>query len=117
MVPCERRQTPRLDVLDELHGRLVAVRVPLTVRELGPGGFSIESVVPFPSGSRHQFRFTTTEDDAIIVEAVAVHSRYLAMEGGVRQYVSGFAFCHLEPETADGVYRLLQALTSSLQFR
>ena len=102
--------------MDELHGRLVAMRVPISVRELGPGGFSIESPVPFPPGSRHQFRFITSQDEVILVEAAAVHTRPAAPAGEASRYISGFAFCHLEPETADGVDRLLEALTSPLQF-
>jgi hypothetical protein len=112
----ERRTTPRLEVLGQLHGHLVSLSVPLVVRDLSAGGFSVESVVPFPPGARHQFRFNTAAGADIVIEAVVVHSRPVAPLGGVTRYATGFAFCHDSEDTAHAVDELLGAVTSVLEF-
>ena len=111
----ERRQTPRLEVLDQLHGRLVALKVPLVVREIGPGGFSIESIVPFPPDSHHQFRFTAGTGDEIVAHAVVVHTRPAGAGGTPARYITGFVFGE-GSETTRAAGRLLDAMTSALSF-
>ena len=112
----ERRFAPRLDVLDQLHGHLVKINVPLIVRELGAGGFSVESPVPFPPGARHRFRFTLAGGGEVIVEAVGVHTRSTGAIGGTDRHISGFAFClDGHSETARAVPTLLGAVSSILQ--
>jgi hypothetical protein len=109
-MPVERRHAPRLEVLEQLHGQLVSVKLPLVVREMGAGGFSVECPVPFPSGARHRFRFTLAGGGEVIVEAVGVHARSTSQTGGTARYISGFAFCQDgHPETARAVRTLLDA--------
>jgi hypothetical protein len=118
MTMADRRATPRLEVLGQLHGYLVSLEVSLVVRDLSAGGFSVESVVPFPPGARHPFRFTASTGMEITVEAVVMHSRPHGLAGGQALYVTGFAFCHdSEHYRARAVDDLLGALASARQFR
>jgi hypothetical protein len=114
----ERRHAPRLEVLDQLHGRLVSLNVSLVVRELGAGGFSVESTVPFPPGARHRFRFRIAGGGEVIVDAVGVHSRSIRASDDEDRYITGFAFCQDgNPEAARAVATLLNAMNSVLEFR
>ena len=109
-----RRRYPRLEVLGEVEGQSVPLDIQLTIRELAQGGFSTESAVPFPPGSRHHFRFTTSLDAVVSLDATAVHCR-LASAGanGQHTYVTGFEFAS-DRETDEGVAVLIDTLTSVL---
>jgi hypothetical protein len=114
----DRRATPRLEVLDQLHGYLVTIKGSLVVREIGRGGFSIESDVPFPLGARHQFRFSTPAGAQVIVDAVVVHTRPVGGPGTPVRHVTGLAFCHdAARETQEAVGELIAAVTSVPRFR
>jgi len=117
MITTERRATPRLEVLDQLHGYLVRLEVALVVRELGGGGFSIESDVPFPPGARHQFRFSPASGAQVIVDAVVVHTRSINLPGAPPRHVTGFAFCFdSNRDTKQAVEELMAAVTSTPHF-
>src|SRR5262245_57060021 len=68
-----RRKTPRIEVLGQLHGTLVAMDVPILVRNIGAGGFGIESPVPFPPGATHVFRFTAGTGLRVVLKACTRH--------------------------------------------
>ena len=68
----ERRRGHRVEVLGQLHGHLVALRLPVTVRDIGSGGFSIETPVPFPDRAPHSFRFTTAQDTEAVFRALSL---------------------------------------------
>ena len=55
----ERRKNPRVELLSDLYGCVVALDLPVLVRDASRGGFRIESECPFPVGSEHSFRFQT----------------------------------------------------------
>ena len=111
-MPIDRRSTPRLEVLGRLHGHLVSLDVPITIGNLGLGGFSAESVMPFPLGARHQFRFTTDTGGEVNIQAVVVHRRPGYSADGLTFFVTGFAFVH-DPvhDTARDIRLLLTSMT------
>jgi hypothetical protein len=108
-MPIDRRSTPRLAVLGRLHGHLVSLDVPITIGNLGLGGFSAESVMPFPLGARHQFRFTTDTGGEVNIQAVVVHRRPGYSADGLTFFVTGFAFVHDPAHDTAGDIRLLLA--------
>jgi hypothetical protein len=111
-----RRATPRIEVLGQLHGQVVAWRLSLQVRELGAGGFSVECDWTFPIGSVHVFRFTTERGDVVVLTARSVHTRAITSPAGTERFISGFEFL-LDRDHADqGVAILLDAVTSTLAF-
>lgn len=112
-----RRAAPRLEVLDQFYGRLVALDLPLRVRDISAGGFSIESPISFPPGAAHQFRFTTMHGDAHILPATAIHCRTAQVRDGVNWHVTGFEFIQDQAGEVAGVVGLLMdAATSILTF-
>lgn len=104
-----RRSTPRLEVLGRLHGQIVSLDVPIAIGNIGLGGFSAESVMPFPLGARHQFRFTTARPVEVNIRAVVVHRRPAYSPDGLTYFITGFAFVHDPMRDTAGDIRLLLA--------
>ena len=93
----DRRQSPRVDLLREFQGRLLALDEAVTVQQLGPGGLTVVAAVPLSPTHIHDLRLTL--DDAVIsVRARVVHSRAVVESDDVT-YVSGLAFVDLPAET------------------
>ena len=105
----ERRAFPRLDVIDELNGQLIPFGVPVTVREVSVGGFSVETDAPFLAGGQHRFRFTTANGDEIVLEASVIHRR-LAGSSDAPRYITGFAFLRRTSTWARTVAALLDSI-------
>jgi hypothetical protein len=105
----DRRSTPRLEVLGRLHGQLVSLDVPISIGNVGLGGFSAESAMPFPLGARHQFRFTTHQGSEVDIRAVVVHRRPGYSADGQTFFVTGFSFVHDPLHDTAGDIRLLLA--------
>jgi hypothetical protein len=115
-MPQSRRRLPRLEVLGLVDGQLLPLDIPLTVRELSEGGFSVVSSSAFPPGCRHHFRFTTITQEVVTLDAVAVHCRLVKADAGDQvSFVTGFEFmCTAGTDRAVSV--LVDTLTSVLQF-
>jgi hypothetical protein len=109
-----RRRFPRLEVLGLVEGKRVPLDVPLTIRDLSQGGFSAESSVPFPPGTQHHFRFTTTNQNEVSLDATSVHCRLASVDrDGHYTYITGFEF--VSDETTDkSIAMLIDTLTSVL---
>jgi len=105
----ERRRTPRIQVVGRLHGRSVALGLPVRIREVGFGGFSLESALPFPKGAEHLFRFTLDDGTVVEVQATSIHTMRVTTPGGL-SHLSGFAFSHPDRSRA-AIDRLMDAVT------
>ena len=92
----DRRQTPRVDLLREFQGHLLALDEAVTVQQLGPGGLTVVAAVPLSPSQFHDLRLTL-DDDVIQVRARVVHSRAVVDSDDVT-YVSGLAFVDPPPE-------------------
>jgi hypothetical protein len=113
-----RRRDLRLQILGQLYGHVVALDVPLAVRNLSAGGFAIESPVPFRAGASHQFRFTTDQDRSIIVSARAIHCMRYVAPNVEEQFLVGFEFLR-EPDAeaaSEAIDALLETALSALTF-
>lgn len=109
-----RRRFPRIEVLGLVDGRRVPLDVRLTVRDLGQGGFSIESPMPFPPGSYHPFRLTTAADDQLTLTATVVHCRLAsASADGQFTYISGLEF-HSDESSDPSIAALIDTISSAL---
>jgi hypothetical protein len=93
----DRRQTPRVDLLREFQGRLLALDEAVTVQQLGPGGLTVVAAVPLSPTEIHDLRLTL-DDEVISVRGRVVHSRAV-VDGDDVAYVSGLAFVDPPPET------------------
>jgi len=83
------------------------MEMPLLVRNLGAGGFGVESSVPFTPGTAHTFRFTTASGVAVVVTAQTRHCHALTLEDGTMRYRAGLSFV-LEPGSV--TVRLIEVL-------
>jgi hypothetical protein len=93
----DRRQSPRVDLLREFQGHLIALDEPITVQQLGPGGLTIVAAVPLSPTQIHDLR-VTLDDEVIAVRARVVHTRALVNSDDVT-YMSGMAFVDPPRET------------------
>ena len=101
----DRRQTPRVDLMQDFQGHLIALDEPVSVQQLGPGGLTLVAAVPLSPTHIHDLRVTL--DDAVIsVRARVVHTRAVVANDDVT-YVSGMAFVDLPPETAATIEHFL----------
>jgi hypothetical protein len=89
---------------------LVRVR---ELRNLGAGGFSVETDGEVVPGHETRFEFKTLTGFSVTLGAVAVHSRPSEAAGGT--CISGWCFTN-EQEAEEPVGRMLDFLTSALQF-
>jgi hypothetical protein len=93
----DRRQTPRVDLLREFQGHVLALDETVTVQQLGPGGLTLIAAVPLSPTQIHDLRLTL-DDEVISVRARVVHSRAVVDSDDVT-YVSGLAFVDAPPQT------------------
>ena len=107
--PQDRRQTVRVSVLGALFGESAGLDRTLVLRDLSPGGFSVESPVPFLTGTRHRFHIVAGET-RVEVEGIAIQSTPIPAEGRVDRYLAGFSFVIDSAERSAQIYALLDAV-------
>jgi hypothetical protein len=93
----DRRQSPRVDLLREFQGRLLALDEAIIVQQLGPGGLTVTAAVPLSPAEIHDLRLTL-DGEVISLRARVVHSRAVIDSDDVT-YVSGLAFVDPPAET------------------
>lgn len=109
----ERRRHPRFAALEKLAGHLVDQDLPVRVRDVGLGGFSIETMAPLEPGLEHQVRFIARDDWSTVLPARLSNCRPSCADDGSPLFVSGFAFAGDEkPETKQTVQILIEKVTS-----
>jgi hypothetical protein len=110
----DRRRGSRIEVLGQLDGHVVAMRLPIVVRDVGSGGFSIETPVPFPIGSVQTFRFTSAQGREFTVAARSVRSSASPTAGGTLSHLTGFAFECDEASGRDEIERIVESLAGAV---
>jgi hypothetical protein len=95
-------------LLGEVHGQLVGMSVPIVLRDISDGGFSIVTTLEFPGDAIHRFQLMLDADEgsAIVVQARVVHGRMMTGDIEVL-YVTGFAFTQEQPHTSHATIRML----------
>ncbi|MEZ5317909.1 MAG: PilZ domain-containing protein [Vicinamibacterales bacterium] len=101
------RYTPRLDTLGQLQVRILTQPAPATVREISLGGFSIETTVPFSSGTTHRFRFALDEGPSVVTIAECIHSARASRQSSVALFLSGFEFVPVNETTSESIASLV----------
>ena len=87
----ERRKQQRIRVLGHLEVYLEGEGTPVTLRDIGLGGFSTETAFPFASDAVHAFAFTVAPGWSTVLRAKVVHSRPEQGDPSPT-YVTGFEF-------------------------
>ena len=110
----ERRKNPRVELLSDLYGCVVALDLPVLVRDASRGGFRIESVCPFPVGSEHSFRFQAMGGRPTTIVAVCRHIQRVnpsnhGHSNHAPRYAAGFEFL---PQPAENLRRVLTLIAA-----
>jgi len=80
-------------LLRDVCGRVTRLGVAILLRDISPGGFAVESTIPFSRGMTHQFEFVSREHGRITITATTVHCGRARTPGGLAPlYVAGFSF-------------------------
>lgn len=106
----DRRRAPRIEILGRMHGHVVSLGVPVTVREISLGGLSMDTPFSFPVGAIHEFSLTLGDESAVQLRGRVVYCREGKAPDGSTLYVSGVAFVEDEPEAEGGVGDLIDKI-------
>jgi hypothetical protein len=102
----ERRQRPRVDLLADLHGNVVALDERIQVTQLSIGGMTVEASVPLSTRLQHDFRISDGSS-SIQVRGRIVHSR-VEVGGDAVTYVAGVEFIDPTPEVLAVIGRIIE---------
>jgi hypothetical protein len=94
----ERRRSPRIEVLGRLRGHIVALDLPVDVREISLGGMSLETPFSFPVGERQHFVLTLGDGSALSIAGRVAYCRDIGGADTARTFRTGIQF---EDENAD----------------
>jgi len=111
----ERRHSPRIEILDELQGHVIALDEPVEIRELGVGGFTMVTRCPFLIGSIHSFRLVRGPG-SVVIRGRIIHRRGL-FERDTTIYLSGVQFIDCSPETLAWLQAFMETQTAGVRRR
>jgi hypothetical protein len=97
----------------KLAATLLDADLPVRVRDVGLGGFSIETMLPLTEGAEHHVRFVARDDWSTVLLARVANSRPSCAADGSPLFVAGCAFAGEEhPDTRRTVQILVEKVTS-----
>ena len=109
----ERRRYPRIEILGRIEGVVRPLDVPITLLNLSLGGFLMQTHVEYHVGQIHEFQFTMSKKNPIIVRARIAH----AMRATVDHkpiFLFGLEFVDRDrPANDQAIGSLVSALTDS----
>ena len=97
----DRRNNPRIQILGRLHGRAIALDVPVTVTEISLGGMGLMTDIAFPVGAVHDFQLTLGDNSVVMLRGRVAHCQKIESDGP--RFLSGIQFIDDEsdePESA-----------------
>jgi hypothetical protein len=114
----ERRRTPRVRVPGRLVASLIGDDTPVTVINLGLGGFRVQSAAEFLVASSHEFRFELSDRSTLVVGARVVYCLLRQATDGTIAYLTGFEFAD-EPQrdNRSAAEEILQDLAFQLSLK
>jgi hypothetical protein len=86
------RRSRRLDIGSLVTGQLMPSGAPIKIRDIGFGGFAIETSFAVEVGSVLDFRITSKNGSAFVLRAGVVHTREVFSPLGSVVHVSGLEF-------------------------
>jgi hypothetical protein len=105
--PSDLRRTRRLDIRKLVAGQLMPSGAPIKIRDIGFGGFAIETSVPVRVGSILDFRFTSKDGSSFDLKAAVAHTRKVSAAIGPVVYVSGLEFAGKQTPTGQRAIEIL----------
>jgi PilZ domain len=97
----ERRHGPRVNLLSEFQGHLVALDEEVRVLQLGPGGLTMAAAIPLQVDHRYDLQLTLGER-SITVGARVVHMR-TTIDRDEFTYIVGMQFADLPADAAEAI--------------
>ena len=97
----ERRRTKRVDVRSRMPAQLLALNVPVTVIQIGLGGFRVRTSFVFLVGSIHEFRFPLGDGSTVDVSARVIHCLPRVTKDGTPVYVTGLEYVDSDDRKAE----------------
>jgi hypothetical protein len=110
------RRSRRLDVGSLVGGRLVPSGVPIKIRDIGFGGFAIETSSPVRVGSILDIRLTSKDGSSFLLKAAVIHSREVSSTTGPVVYLSGLEFAETQTSTEQRAEVLIDKVNWILSF-
>jgi hypothetical protein len=111
---------PRVEVLAQMHGELIALGVPATMVDVGPATFTIETSFPFSVGAIHELRLTRAlmPDGPIVrVRVRILSSRRSSGPHGILRYSTTMEFVDaLAEDGKSPAFRMIYDLPTALSF-
>lgn len=101
--------------MGRLLGLLIAFDLPVRVRDVSLGGFSVETVEPLAVGSEQDVRFMAEDDWTTEIRARSLHCRPSVATDGTPRYVTGFEFLLEHATDASRRARQLVAKVTSVE--
>jgi PilZ domain len=101
------RRSRRLDIRKLVAGQLMPSGAPVKIRDIGFGGFALETSVPLKVGSVLDFRFTSKDGSSFVLKAAVAHSRRVSSPIGPVAYVSGLEFAGKQTPTGQRAIEIL----------
>jgi hypothetical protein len=102
------RHGERLPILGDLRGEIMVFE-PLTVKELGPRGATIQTRFPLHLDSLHDLRLTLGPT-SVVVKGRVVHSHISEVDQDDVSYLSGLEFVALPDYTAEAINAFLDEI-------
>lgn len=113
----DRRRSPRIQLLGEVRGQILPSRTTVDVREIGLGGFSVETRDPLRPGDVLSFVLTVEGGADMPLRARVVHCRPRTELDAAGLYVTGLEFVVDDAhDESEAVAALVDKLTSVLSF-
>jgi hypothetical protein len=107
----ERRLSPRVNLLMELKGELIALDESAVVQQLSLRGMTVVTSVPLSPNGAHEFRLHL-DGRTLDVKTRVVHSRVVVERDDV-SYISGLAFVDLSPDAEATLDSLIHSLETA----
>lgn len=102
---------PRVPILGHVGGDITVIE-PLTVKDLGIGGVTVETRFPLLIDSLHELRLKLG-DRTIVVKGRVVHSHISDVDADVVAYHSGIEFIEAPHHVQDAITAYLDTLRST----
>jgi hypothetical protein len=109
----ERRKHPRFLAAGRITAHLIDRDLAVRVRDIGLGGFSIETMTPLETASEHQIRFEAADGWSAVMTAFVANCRPSCAADGSPLFVTGLSFLPDDrPDSRRTIEILIEKVTS-----
>ncbi len=107
---------PKVEVLAQMHGELIALGVPATMVSIETAAFTIETSFPFSVGAIHELRLTRGYGSIVRVRVRILSSRRASGPHGALRYSTNMEFVDAVSEDGrSAAFRMIYDLPAALE--